>query len=124
MSQAEGHRNIAATLVDQAKLDILQKASVAYANWVGAEGQAQASAAQLQDSVRSRDVYKSEYKLNQRTLNDLLSVEQDVFQAEFSQVSAKYDSGYSLINYLTAVNNLLPQLGISQGMKQSLPDLK
>jgi len=97
---------------------------VAYANWAGAEGQVQASAAQLQDSIRSRDVYKSEYKLNQRTLNDLLSVEQDVFQAEFSQVSAKYDSWYSLINYTTAVNNLLPQLGISQGEKQSLPDLK
>lgn len=124
VSQAEGRKNIAATLVDQAKLDILQKASVAYANWAGAEGQVQASAAQLQDSIRSRDVYKSEYKLNQRTLNDLLSVEQDVFQAEFSQVSAKYDSWYSLINYTTAVNNLLPQLGISQGEKQSLPDLK
>lgn len=124
VGQAEGRKNIAGTLVDQAKLDILQKASVAYANWAGAEGQAQASAEQLQDSVRSRDVYKSEYKLNQRTLNDLLSVEQDVFQAKFSQISAKYDSGYSLVNYATAVNDLLPQLGINQGAKQSLPDLK
>lgn len=124
VSQAEGRKNIAGTVVDQAKLDILQKASVAYANWAGAEGQAQASAEQLQDSVRSRDVYKSEYKLNQRTLNDLLSVEQDVFQAKFSQISAKYDSGYSLVNYATAVNDLLPQLGINQGAKQSLPDLK
>ncbi|WP_229905729.1 TolC family outer membrane protein [Rahnella laticis] len=124
VSQAEGRKNIAGTVVDQAKLDILQKASVAYANWAGAEGQAQASAEQLQDSVRSRDVYKNEYKLNQRTLNDLLSVEQDVFQAKFSQISAKYDSGYSLVNYATAVNDLLPQLGINQGAKQSLPDLK
>ena len=124
VSQAEGHKNIAATLVDQAKLDVMQKASVAYANWAGAEGQAQASAEQLQDSVRSRDVYKSEYKLNQRTLNDLLSVEQEVFQAQFSQISAKYDSWYSLINYTTAVNELLTQLGINQSGSQSLPDLK
>ena len=115
---------MAGTVVDQAKLDVLQKASVAYANWSGAQGQVQASAAQLQDSIRSRDVYKSEYKLNQRTLNDLLSVEQDVFQAKFSQISARYDSGYSLVNYATAVNDLLPQLGINQGHGQSLPDLK
>ncbi|MFS7253628.1 TolC family outer membrane protein [Rahnella rivi] len=124
VSQAEGHKNIAATLVDQAKLDVLQKASVAYANWAGAQGQLQASADQLQDSVHSRDVYKNEYKLNQRTLNDLLSVEQDVFQAQFSQVSARYDSWYSQINYATAMNDLLPQLGINQGVSQSLPDLK
>lgn len=124
VGQAEGRKNIAGTLVDQAKLDILQKASVAYANWSGAEGQAQASAEQLQDSVRSRDVYKNEYKLNQRTLNDLLSVEQDVFQAKFSQISAKYDSGYSLINYATAVDGLLPQLGINPGAGQPLPELK
>ncbi|PBI78019.1 TolC family outer membrane protein [Rahnella victoriana] len=122
--QAEGRKNIAGTVVDQAKLDVLQKASVAYANWAGAEGQAQASADQLQDSIRSRDVYKSEYKLSQRTLNDLLSVEQDVFQAKFSQISAKYDSRYSLVSYATAINDLLPQLGISQGAGQPLPDLK
>lgn len=38
VQQAEGQQKISASQVEQAKLDVLQRASVAYANWTGARG--------------------------------------------------------------------------------------
>lgn len=124
VDQAEGGRRIAASAVDQSKLDVLQKASVAFANWDGARGREQAGSQQLISARQTRDVYKNEYKLSSRSLNDLLSVEQDVFQAEFSQISADYDGWVAAVNYATAVNNLLPLSGINTVAADTLPDLK
>ncbi len=36
---------------------------------------------QLENALRARAVYKNEYTLSKRSINDLLSVEQDVWQA-------------------------------------------
>lgn len=124
VDQAEGSRRMSASAVDQSKLDVLQKASVAFANWDGARGREQAGSQQLISARQTRDVYKNEYKLSTRSLNDLLSVEQDVFQAEFSQISANYDGWTAAVNYATAVNNLLPLSGINTVAADTLPDLK
>ena len=102
MQQAEGQQKISASQVEQAKLDVLQRASVAYANWTGARGREEAGLAQSESAHKTRDVYQNEYKLGKRSLNDLLTVEQDVFQ----------------------VNNLIPLAGIKQGLYNDLPDLK
>jgi len=124
VDQAEGNRRMSASAVDQSKLDVLQKASVAFANWDGARGREQAGSQQFISARQTRDVYKNEYKLSTRSLNDLLSVEQDVFQAEFSQISANYDGWTAAVNYATAVNNLLPLSGINTAVADTLPDLK
>ncbi|MBW7982455.1 TolC family outer membrane protein [Enterobacillus tribolii] len=122
--QAEGSRQMAVTQVDQAKLDVLQKASVALASWSGARGREQAGGMQFASASQTRDVYKNEYKLGKRSLNDLLSVEQDVFQAQSAEITANYDSWSAAVNYAAAVNNLLPLSGINIGPANGLPELK
>ena len=121
--QAEGARAMAANEGDQARFDVLQKASVAMADWSGARGRLDAGNMQLQSALRAREVYKNEYTLSKRSINDLLSVEQDVWQAMSSRIIAEFDSWSAAINYETAVDNLLPAVGVEKNAGARLPDL-
>jgi adhesin transport system outer membrane protein len=78
---------------------------------------------QLQSALRAREVYKNEYTLSKRSINDLLSVEQDVWQATLSKIMAEYDSWSAAINYATALDNLLPAIGVEKNAAAKLPDL-
>ncbi|WP_227317252.1 TolC family outer membrane protein [Cedecea davisae] len=124
VEQAQGARRIATSQVEQAKFDVLQKASVAMADWSGARGREDAGKLQLDNARRAREVYKNEYKLSKRSLNDLLSVEQDVFQAAWAQINADYDGWLAAVNYAAAVDNLLPLTGIEKNAASKLPELK
>ena len=121
--QAEGARAMASSMVDQARFDVLQKASVAQADWTGARGRMEAGKLQLENALRARDVYKNEYTLSKRSINDLLSVEQDVWQATSAKIMAEYDGWSSAINYASAVDNLMPMIGIEKNAAAKLPDL-
>ena len=121
--QAEGARAMAASQVDQARFDVLQKASIAMADWNGARGRMEAGKIQLENALRAREVYKNEYTLGKRSINDLLSVEQDVWQATSSKISAEYDSWASAVNYASAVDNLMQRVGIEKNATAKLPDL-
>ena len=121
--QAEGARAMASSQVDQARFDVLQKASVAQADWTGARGRMEAGKQQLENALRARDVYKNEYTLSKRSINDLLSVEQDVWQATSAKIIAEYDGWSSAINYASAVDNLMPLIGIEKNAAAKLPDL-
>ena len=121
--QAQSAKTIAATQVDQARFDVLQKASVAMADWSGARGREMAGRLQLETALRARDVYKNEYTLSKRSINDLLSVEQDVWQATSSKIIAEYDSWSAAVNYEAAVDNLLPAVGVDKNAGARLPDL-
>ena len=121
--QAEGARAMASSQVDQARFDVLQKASVAQADWTGAQGRMEAGKRQLENALRARDVYKNEYTLSKRSINDLLSVEQDVWSATSAKIMAEYDGWSAAINYASAVDNLMPLIGIEKNAAAKLPDL-
>ena len=123
VQQAEGARAMAVNQVEQARFDVLQKASVAMADWSGARGRLDAGDMQLKNALRAREVYKNEYTLSKRSINDLLSVEQDVWQAMSSRIIAEFDSWSAAINYETAVDNLLPVLGVEKNAGARLPNL-
>jgi len=124
IAQAQEARKMAASRVEQAKFDILQKASVAAADWRGAQGREAAGTLQHRNAIRTRDVYKDEYKLGKRSLNDLLSVEQDVYQAAYSQTLADFDGWIAAVSYAAATDNLLPLVGIQKNITSTLPELR
>ncbi|MGP3593664.1 TolC family outer membrane protein [Vagococcus sp. WN89Y] len=123
VQQAEGKRQVSATLIEQAKLDVLQKASVAFAEWQGARSREKVNAEQAVSALQTRKIYQGEYQLSTRSLNDLLSAEQDVFQAQSAEINAKFDGWRAAVNYASSVNNLIPLLGISSGVYGDLPEL-
>ncbi|MFV0548055.1 MAG: TolC family outer membrane protein [Limnobaculum xujianqingii] len=111
---AEGERQNAQAEVEASKLDIDQKASTAYADLLGAQQRQQAGEAQQASAEQTRSVYQDEYRLNKRSLNDLLSVEQDVLQADNAAIMARYDAWDAAVRYAGAVDNLLDMLGIER----------
>lgn len=66
---------------------------------------------------------QNEYTLSKRSINDLLSVEQDVWSATSAKIMAEYDGWSAAINYASAVDNLLPLIGIEKNAAAKLPDL-
>lgn len=122
---AEGDREAAEAAIQQSKLQINQNASTAYADMIGAQQRKEAGEQQLSSADHTREVYADEYKLNKRSLNDLLSVEQDVFQADSSRLTALYDGWDATVRYAAAVDNLLDILGIDREKNsgQTLPSL-
>lgn len=111
---AEGEREAAQAAIQQAKLTINQNASTAYADMIGAQQRQQAGEVQLESANHTRNVYADEYRLSKRSLNDLLSVEQDVFQADSSRITALYDGWDATVRYAAAVDNLLDIMGIDR----------
>lgn len=111
---AEGEREAAQAAIQQAKLDINQHASTAYADMIGAQQRQRAGETQLASADHTRDVYADEYRLSKRSLNDLLSVEQDVFQADSMRLTALYDGWDATVRYAAAVDNLLDIMGIDR----------
>jgi adhesin transport system outer membrane protein len=109
--------------VHQAWLDAEQKTTTALSNWNGADSRVRSSVNQVDIANRTRDIYKEEYKLGDRSLNDLLGVEQDVFQAVSSKAAAKYDRYDAAISYNVVQNTLLPLLGVDSPSERTLPDL-
>lgn len=111
---ATSARESAQAEVEAAKLDVNQRASTSYADMIGAQQRQLASDRQFSSANYTRDVYRDEYRLSKRSLNDLLSVEQDVLQAEIARVTAQFDGWEASVNYAAAVDNLLDMLGIER----------
>lgn len=123
VSQAYEDLETSKANVNQAMLDADQRSSTALSNWRGAEARVQSSRYQVDIALRTRDIYQEEYKLGERSLTDLLSVEQDVFQALSNSASAKYDRFDAVINFAVIQNTLLPLLGVDSPSQQALPNL-
>ncbi|WON77521.1 TolC family outer membrane protein [Serratia sp. UGAL515B_01] len=124
VNQAEQDVLAARSDVNQVKLTVDQQASAAFANWSGASAREQLSVRQIEIADRTRSLYRDEYKLSQRSLNDLLSVEQDVYQANSGNVLAHFDVQDAAINYAVAIDNLLPLLGVDKTAEKELPSIQ
>lgn len=124
VSQAEQDVVAASSDVNQVKLTVDQQASAAFANWSGAGAREQLSVSQIDIAERTRSLYRDEYKLSERSLNDLLSVEQDVYQANSGNVNAHFDALDAAINYALALDNLLPLLGVDKTAEKELPNIQ
>ncbi|MFL1552227.1 TolC family outer membrane protein [Pseudomonas sp. D47] len=123
VSQAYEDLETSKANVNQAMIDADQRSATALSNWRGAEARMQSSRYQTDIALRTRDIYQEEYKLGERSLTDLLSVEQDVFQALSNTASAKFDRYDAVINFAVIQNTLLSLLGVESPAEQALPHL-
>ncbi|MDA8478313.1 TolC family outer membrane protein [Citrobacter sp. Awk 4] len=112
VEQAQGDVLGAQARVNQEKMDAQQRIDSFHDDWVGAIARKANGEHQLKAALKTREVYRNEYTLNARSLNDLLSVEQDVFQAEQAVTSATFDVEQAAVSYSISTNTLLKQLRI------------
>lgn len=70
----------------------------------------------VDSSVTSRDAYRQQFSLGQRTLLDLLDSENEVFTARQALVNAQYDQLFAMYRVLNSMGGLL------QALHVALPD--
>lgn len=112
IEQAQGNVISAQARIEKAKMDAEQRVDSFMEDWKGAQARKANSEQQLQSALKTREVYRNEYTLSNRSLNDLLSVEQDVFQAQQAQTMAEYDSLQASLSYAVSTNTVMKKLNI------------
>ena len=66
----------------------------------------------VESSLRSRDAYRQQFSLGQRTLLDLLDSENELFVASQSLVNAQYDELFATYRVLNSMGELLENLQV------------
>ncbi|MFV0450015.1 MAG: TolC family protein [Vibrio sp.] len=105
--QASARVSIAKQNLQQAKLDIIQSSKIALREFESAKRLKNESAIQNSTAKKAKDIYQDEYLLGKRSLNDLLTAEQDLVQAIQAEVNAHFDGLMAAINYLSIRGELL-----------------
>lgn len=66
-----------------------------------------------ESAEKTRDAYRQQFNLGQRTLLDLLDSENELFNARISLTDAQYDRTYAMYRVLNSVGTLLDSLEIA-----------
>lgn len=125
VAAAQAEREAAEAEVEQAQRLIDQNAANAQAALKGAQSRLRAGERQYQSALRTREVYQNEYQLGKRSLTDLLSSEQDLFQAQITREEARFDAATASVNYAAAADTLLDWFAIDRAAQSgdTLPSL-
>jgi adhesin transport system outer membrane protein len=115
-------KNQALDLRDKACRDIRQTLSIAY-NEVR-RLQAQRSSIDLQVSAieKTRDAYKAQFNIGQRSLLDLLDTENELLTARRTAVNADVDIDQAYLRTQAGMGRLLEFLGLKRIDEQETPD--
>jgi adhesin transport system outer membrane protein len=115
-------KNQAMDLRDKACRDIRQTLSIAY-NEVR-RLQAQRSSIDLQVSAieKTRDAYKAQFNIGQRSLLDLLDTENELLTARRTAVNADVDIDQAYLRTQAGMGRLLEFLGLKRIDEQETPD--
>jgi len=115
-------KNQALDLRDKACRDIRQTLSIAY-NEVK-RLQAQRSSIDLQVSAieKTRDAYKAQFNIGQRSLLDLLDTENELLTARRTAVNADVDIDQAYLRTQAGMGRLLEFLGLKRIDEQEAPD--
>ncbi|WP_339512015.1 TolC family outer membrane protein [Pseudomonas sp. RL_15y_Pfl2_60] len=112
VAQAMGAKETAEQGINKVKFDVMTNASTAYSNYEGSRSNYRVSVRQVEIAERARAVYLDEYKLSRRSVNDLITVEQDLYQSHLALINAEFDGWDAAVDYASAVDNLVDVLDI------------
>ncbi|MFI8482762.1 TolC family outer membrane protein [Pseudomonas sp. NPDC078700] len=123
IAQAVDAKRAADEGINTAKFDAMTRAATAQANYNGARSRYRVSVRQVGIAQHARSVYLDEYKLSRRSVNDLVTVEQDLHQSKLSLRNAEFDRWDAAVDYAAAVDRLVNVLNIhSFEPLEALPD--
>ncbi len=108
--ETEGQNKIE---IDLARDQVLSATVSAWAQWVSSQDAIAAAAAQVASAQASLDGVQEEQKVGQRTALDVLDAQQELLQAQLSQIQIETDHILSSFALLSAVGRLrAEQLGL------------
>lgn len=114
-------RNAAQDLRDKACRDIRQTLSIAYNDTQRLKEQIAFIGNQVALLEKTRDAYRDQFNVGQRTLLDLLDTENELLNARRAAVNADMDLAQSYVRTYAGIGNLLEFLGLKK-LETNVPD--
>ncbi|HET9205525.1 MAG TPA: TolC family outer membrane protein [Burkholderiaceae bacterium] len=104
--------NQAADLRDKACRDTRQNASIAYNDVIKLEDQLRVLDRNVLAIEKTRDAYRQQFNIGQRSLLDLLNSENELYTARRSYTTADYDRLFAQARLLASMQQLTQRLGL------------
>jgi adhesin transport system outer membrane protein len=92
--------------LDEARLLAQEKASLAYQEWINAQGRAAHGENQALMGEKVVDGYRQQFRLGRRQLLDLLNIQAEAFGYQSASVTAFYDEQITRVRMLAAMGDL------------------
>ena len=115
-------RNMALDQRDKACVDIRQTLSIAYNEVLRLRAQQANLDQQVGAIERTRDAYKAQFNIGQRSLLDLLDTENELLNARRTAVNADADMDQAYLRTQAGIGRLLEFLGLKRIDEQAAPD--
>lgn len=114
-------KNIALDQREKACRDMRQTLSIAYNDIGRLNDQLSFIGIQVSLVQKTRDAYRDQFNIGQRSLLDLLDTQNELFNAQLAQVNADTDLSLAYVRSYAGMGRLLEQLGLKQVDPESAP---
>lgn len=122
--QYRERKDIALDQREKACRDIRQTLSIAYHDTIRLSDQLTFIAMQVDLVEKTRNAYRDQFNIGQRTLLDLLNTQNEYFDARRTQVSADVDLSLAYLRSYAGMGRLLEKLGLKRVDADHDPDAK
>jgi len=115
-------KNLALDLRDKSCRDLRQTLSIAYNDVVRLKAQLSNLDLQVSSIEKTRDAYKAQFNIGQRSLLDLLDTENELLNARRTAVNADMDLALAYLRTQAGIGRLLEFLGLKRIDEKEKPD--
>ncbi len=119
--QYRERKNIALDQREKACRDMRQTLSIAYHDTLRLSDQIGYLGQQVELVERTRNAYRDQFNIGQRTLLDLLNTQNEFFDARRAQVNAETELALAYVRSFTGIGRLLEKLGLKQIEPEAAP---
>ncbi|HEC74153.1 MAG TPA: type I secretion protein TolC [Methylophaga aminisulfidivorans] len=105
--------NQAAEIRNNTHRQVEESVRLSWNAWQTVKSQLSYRKQHVESSLRSRDAYRQQFSLGQRTLLDLLDSENELFRAQTALVNTQYDEYYAIYRILNGMGMLLEGLEVN-----------
>jgi adhesin transport system outer membrane protein len=120
--QYRERKNVALDLREKACRDMRQTLAIAYHDTIRLNDQSAYIATQVNLVEKTRNAYRDQFNIGQRTLLDLLNTQNEYFDARRSQVNADMDLSLAYLRSYAGMGRLLEKLGLKRVDADNAPD--
>lgn len=115
-------KNLALDLREKSCRDIRQTLSIAYNDVLRLRAQLSNLDLQVSSIEKTRDAYKAQFNIGQRSLLDLLDTENELLSARRTAVNADLDLAFAYLRTQAGIGHLLAFLGLRRIDAEHVPD--
>lgn len=120
--QYRERKNTALDQREKACRDMRQTLSIAYNDTLRLREQLSFITLQVELVEKTRNAYRDQFNIGQRTLLDLLNTQNEFFDARRTQVNADVDLSLAYLRSYAAMGRLLEKLGLKRVDAENAPD--